>query len=207
MAGWSGVWKGALLLILCMAGSCSVVCAQSKTFDGDWWLAGTGAEQEGFILGYGDCFADPDSLRVRMLMDDSTLRIAVSDYYQGHAAQRSRPAAEVLKDIWSGHIPVTGAEKAQPGQGWRVRHGFFDGGWWKGSNAAERLGFIEGYTTCVNSGKNKAAHLQLSPSAYVQWVDLWYAGGGDQEVAAQRQGVKISDVLLRVGNHPVSGAH
>jgi hypothetical protein len=193
-----------VLLILWMAGSCVLLRAQTKSFAGDWWLASTGGEQEGFILGYGDCFADPDSLRVHMLMDDGTLRIAISDYYQGHAAQRARPTAEVLKDIWSGHIPVRGAEKAQPGEGWRARHGFFDGGWWKGSNAAERLGFIEGYTTCVNSAKNKAAHLQLPPSAYVQWVDLWYAGGGDGEVSAQRQGVKVTDVLLRVGNHPAS---
>jgi hypothetical protein len=206
MAGHSG-WSKSALLILWMANFCCVLWAQSKPFDGDWWMASTAAEQEGFILGYGDCFADPDSMRVRMLMDDATLRIAISDYYQSHAAQRARPAAEVLKDIWSGHTLVRGSEKAQPGQGWRARHGFFDGGWWKGSNAAERLGFVEGYTSCVNSGKNKAAHLQLSPAAYVQWVDVWYAGEGDQEVSAERQGVKITDVLLRVGNHPVPGAH
>jgi hypothetical protein len=200
------VFGTSALLIVVIVGFVHTLRAQGKAFDGDWWMASTAAEQEGFVLGYGDCFADPDSLRVHMLMDDAALRTAISDYYQSHAAQHGRPAPEVLKEIWSGHIAVRGAEKAQAGQGWRARHGFFDGGWWKGSNAAERLGFVEGYITCVNNGKNKAAHLQLSPSAYVQWVDVWYAGNGDQEVSAERQGVKVDDVLLRVGNAPIPGA-
>jgi len=207
MAAHSRRTQSALLLATLVAGLGRPLHAQANHFDGVWWLASTASEQEGFTLGYGDCFTSPDSLRVRMLTDDPTLRIAVSDYYQSHAAQRTRPVAEILKEVWSGRIPVRGAEKAQPGQGWRERHGFFDGGWWKGSNATERLGFVEGYISCVAVSKNKAGSLQLEPAAYVQWVELWYAAGGNEEVAAQRQAVKVADVLMRVGNHPGNGDH
>src|SRR3974377_1760589 len=119
------------------ASSCHLLPAQVRNFDGVLWMASSAAEQEGFLLGYGDCWADPDVQRVRMLTDDATLRIAVSDYYQGHAAQRARPAGEVLKDMWSGRYKMTGAERAQPGQGWRDRHGFFDGGWGEGAPSLE----------------------------------------------------------------------
>ena len=204
--GQPDVRKRAVLVAILIVGSCSLLRAQGSHLDGVWWLLSTAAEQEGFTLGYGDCWADPDVQRVRMLTDDATLRIAVSDYYQGHTAQRSRPVGEVLKDMWSGHYKMTGAERAQPGQGWRDRHGFFDGGWWKGSNSTERLGFVEGYTSCINSGKNKQASLQLAPQQYVRWVDRWYAGGGDAETESQRQAVKIRDVLMRVGNQPTAGA-
>ena len=203
----SGLGKHAFLMALLVVSTCRRLPAQTKSFDGIWWLASTAAEQEGFTLGYGDCWADPSALRVHMLTDDATLRIAVSDYFQSHEAKRNRPVPEVLKEIWSGHIPVRGAEKAQLGEGWRDRHGFFDGAWWKGSNPAERLGFIEGYITCINEAKKKSTALQLEPEQYVQWVDHWYAITGDDEVTAQRQAVKVADVLVRVGNHPSSGGH
>jgi|SRR5215469_3418524 len=206
MVSCSGLGKRAFFLTLLITGACYRLPAQAKSFDGIWWLAGTAAEQEGFTLGYGDCYADPSALRVRMLTDDATLRIAVSDYFQSHEARRTRPVAEVLKDIWGGHLPVRGEEKAQLGEGWRDRHGFFDGAWWKGSNPAERLGFVEGYTSCINDSKKKSTALQLEPAQYVLWVDRWYAITGDDEVTAQRQAVKVADVLMRVGNHPSSGA-
>lgn len=206
MLSSSGLGQRALFVAVLMAGTCLRLPAQTKPFDGVWWMASTAAEQEGFTFGYGDCFADPSALRVRMLTDDATLRIAVSDYFQSHEAKRTRPVAEVLKEIWSGHLPVRGEERAQPGEGWRDRHGFFDGAWWKGSNPVERLGFVEGYTTCVNEPKNKSRTLQLTPAQYVQWVDRWYTITGDDEVTAQRQAVKVADVLMRVGNHPSFGA-
>lgn len=205
MLSSSGLGKRAFFLAFLIAGACARLPAQTRALDGIWWLASTAAEQEGFTLGYGDCYADPAALRVHMLTDDATLRIAVSDYFQSHEAKRARPVAEVLKDIWSGRLPVRGEEKAQVGEGWRDRHGFFDGAWWKGSNPSERLGFVEGYTTCINEAKKKSTALQLDPVQYVQWVDRWYAITADDEVTAQRQAVKVADVLMRVGNHPSFG--
>jgi hypothetical protein len=174
----------------------SSLSAQSNAYDGVWWQLRTAPEQEGFIFGYGDCYADPAGQKIRMLVDDATLRIAVSTYYQGHQKFRTRPVAQVLKDIWAGHISVPEAKHAAAGQGWRERHGYFDGLWWKGSNSTEQLGFVEGYVAC-HGEQRKAKPLQFQPASYVQSISAWYAAPGDESVAAQRRAEKIGDVLLR----------
>jgi hypothetical protein len=82
--------------------------AQSSSNDGDWWQKSSAAAQEGFILGYGDCYADPEGTRVHVIGDEGDVRIAVSTYYQSHASERHRPVAKVLEDVWSGHNPHAG---------------------------------------------------------------------------------------------------
>jgi hypothetical protein len=180
-----------LLLIPCS------LAAQSKSYDGVWWQLRTSAEQEGFIFGYGDCYADPAGQKIRMSLDDADMRIAVGTFYQSHEKLRTRPVAEVLKDIWAGHTPVHEARHAAPGEGWRERHGYFDGTWWKGSNNTEQLGFVEGYTACRNREQRKVKPLQLEAARYVELLTAWYTPGGDESVAAQHQAEKIADVLLR----------
>jgi len=171
--------------------------AQGQAYDGVWWQMRTASEQEGFIFGFGDCYADPGGQRIRMLIDDADMRIAVSTYYQGHQKSRARPVGQVLKDIWSGHTSVPGARHAGAREGWRERHGYFDGLWWKGSSSTEQLGFVEGYIACHGTEHRKARQFQLSPASYVQSINGWYASPADETVAAQRRAEKIEDVLLR----------
>ncbi len=197
------VWRlsrqfaGYLLLLLVSP----LLRAQSNAYDGAWWQLRNAAEQEGFIFGFGECYADPAGQRIRMLLDDAEMRIAVSTYYQGHQKLHTRPVAQVLKDIWAGHISVPHARHADAGEGWRERHRYFDGLWWKGSNSTEQQGFVEGYVACHNSEQRKAKPLQLQPASYVQSISAWYATPGDESVAAQRRAEKISDVLLRFTAH------
>lgn len=176
--------------------------AQVGSYDGDWWQKSTAAEQEGFILGFGDCYADPDGVHIRVVADEGDVRIAVSTYYQSHASERHRPTAKVLKDLWNGHVMVRAAQPARPGDGWRERHGFLDAAWWKGSNPAEKLGFIEGYVTCHNAEERREAALKHLPSWYVAQVSDWYDQPADEDVMAQRRATKIRDVLTRL---PASG--
>jgi hypothetical protein len=179
--------------------------AQSRSYDGDWWQQRTSPELEGFIFGYGDCYADPAGQKIRMSLDDADIRIAVGIFYQGHQKLRTRPVADVLKDIWAGHIPVYEAKRAAPGEGWRARHGYFDGLWWKGSSSAEQLGFVEGYVACHNREQRKAKPLQLEPPRYVELLSAWYAPS-DESVAAQHQAEKIADVLLRFGERTAAAS-
>ena len=174
----------------------SSVSAQS-TYDGGWWQMRTAPEQEGFIFGFGDCYADPAGQKIRILLDDAEIRIAMGTYYQGHERLRTRPVAQVLKDIWSGHVSVPEAKHAAVGQGWRERHGYFDGLWWKGSSPTEQLGFVEGYIACHNTEHRKVQPLRLPAASYVQSINTWYAMPGDESVAAQRRAEKVGDVLLR----------
>jgi len=194
-------WLSFLLLL----SSCQV-SAQSTSYDGVWWQLRTAAEQEGFILGYGDCYADPAGQKIRMLLDDADIRIAVSTYYQGHQKFRTRPVAQVLKDIWAGHISVHDAKRSAAREGWRERHGYFDGLWWKGSNPTEQLGFVEGYTTCHNRELRKAKPLEFQPANYVQLISAWYTPAGDESVVAHHQAEKIADVLLRFSEHAGSAS-
>jgi hypothetical protein len=177
--------------------------AQSRSYDGVWWQLRTSAEQEGFIFGYGDCYADPAGQKIRMSLDDANMRIAVGIFYQSHEKLRTRPVAEVLKDIWAGHVPVHESKHASPGEGWRERHGYFDGTWWKGSNNTEQLGFVEGYIAC-HGEQRKAKPLQLEPEKYAERLSAWYTPGGDESVAAQHQAEKIADVLSRFSGPPGS---
>jgi hypothetical protein len=188
------VWIG----VASFLASLLLFAAQSSTPDGDWWQKSSAAEQEGFILGFGDCYADAEGTRVRVISDDSDVRIAVSTYYQSHASERHRPAARVLKDIWSGHIAVRGSQPARVGEGWHERHGFLDGGWWRGSNPAEQLGFIEGYVTCHNSEDSHEPLLRQLPSWYAAQVTHWYDQPADEETVAQRRATRIHDVLPRL---------
>ncbi len=175
----------------------SSVSAQSNVYDGGWWQMRTAPEQEGFIFGFGDCYADPAGQKIRILLDDGEIRIAMGTYYQGHERLRTRPVAQVLKDIWSGHVSVPEAKHAAAGQGWRERHGYFDGLWWKGSSPTEQLGFVEGYIACHNTEHRKVQPLRLPAASYVQSINAWYAIPGDESVAAQRRAEKVGDVLLR----------
>jgi hypothetical protein len=179
--------------------------AQSATPDGDWWQKSSAAEQEGFILGYGECYASADSTRVREISDEADIRIAVSTYYQSHASERHRPTAKVLQDVWSGHINVRGSKPAREGEGWRERHGFLDGGWWKGSNPSEQLGFVEGYVTCHNAEQKHQPPLRHLPSMYVSQVSYWYDQPGDDDAVAQRRATKIQEVLTRIEMPAVAG--
>ena len=171
--------------------------AQSKSYDGVWWQLRTSPEQEGFIFGYGACYASAPDQKVRVSIDDANMRIAVGVFYQAHQSQRTRPVGHVLQDIWAGHVSVPYASHVLPGEGWRERHGYFDGLWWKGSNHPEQVGFVEGYATCYNSEHRKAKLLSLEPEKYVWLLSTWYSPGGDESVSAERQAEKIADVLPR----------
>lgn len=174
------------------------VVSQEAGYDGVWWQKSTAAEQEGFILGYGECYADSDGYRVRVMADDANVRIAMSTYYQSHQSQRERPAARVLRDVWGGHIALRDATPTHAGLGWRERHGFLDGFWWQGSNGAEELGFIEGYVTCHNSEETHEAPMREPAGAYVTQVARWYDQPGDPAAVAQRRATKISEVMTRL---------
>jgi len=189
------------IFVLLISGSLS---AQNSSYDGAWWQLRSAPEQEGFIFGFGDCYADPGGQKIRILLDDSEIRIAMGTYFQGHERLHTRPVAQVLKDIWSGHISVPEAKRAAVGQGWRERHGYFDGLWWKGSSPTEQLGFVEGYITCHNTEHRKAQPLRLPAASYVQSITAWYAMPGDESLAAQHRAEKVGDVLLRFTQ---TGAH
>lgn len=189
------------ILLLLISGSLS---AQNNSYDGAWWQLRSAPEQEGFIFGFGDCYADPAGQKIRILLDDSEIRIAMGTYFQGHEKLHTRPVAQVLKDIWSGHISVPEAKRAAAGEGWRERHGYFDGLWWKGSSPTEQLGFVEGYITCHNTEHRKAQPLRLPAASYVQSITAWYAMPGDESLAAQHRAEKVGDVLLRFTQ---TGAH
>lgn len=173
----------------------AVVSAQNKSYDGIWWQSRTSPELEGFVFGYGDCY-DPAGQKIRLSIDDADTLLAVSIYYQSHQKNLSRPAGHVLKDVWDGHVSVHTARHPLRGEGWRERHEYFDGTWWKGSNAAEQLGFVEGYVACHNSETRNPKLLTLEPDKYVEMLSAWYAAA-DETVAAQHQAEKMSDVFQR----------
>ena len=198
------------ILVLCTLGIVAVLLVgnsfsvQTKLYDGDWWHFLTTQEQEGFIFGYGECYSEPPGDNIRVSLDDGNTVLAVAIFYQGHQKLRTRPVAEVLKDIWSGHIPVHEAQHVTPGEGWRERHGYFDGLWWKGSSNVEQLGFVEGYLACHNLERRHVQPLPLPPSRYVDLLNAWYHPGGDESVAAQHQADKIAAVLLRYSGRAAS---
>jgi len=192
---------GMLAVLLLVPGA---LLAQSKSYDGIWWQSRTSPELEGFIFGYGDCYADPAGQRIRISLDDADTSLAVSIFYQSHQKNLSRPAAHVLKDIWAGHISVHNATRPAPGEGWRERHGYFDGTWWKGSNNTEQLGFVEGYVACHNSELRNAKPLPLEAEKYVEMLSAWYTPT-DETAAAQHQAEKIADVFVRF-NSPARAA-
>jgi len=103
-----------------------------------------------------------------------------------------------LKDWWSGHVVVRGAQDGPPGDSWRERHGFLDASWWEGSNQAEQLGFIEGIVTCHNAEEKHEAALKHLPAWYATQVTNWYDQPGDEETVAQRRATKIREVLTRL---------
>jgi hypothetical protein len=194
------------LLAFALTFLAGVGTAQEKTFDGVWWQASTAAEQDGFILGYGDCYTDSQWDRVRVIADDANVRLAISTFYAGHQSQRTRPASRVLRDVWSGHIEVREPRQSRPGDGWRERHGFLDGGWWSSSTSAEQRGFVAGFQTCHNTEQLKEPSLRETVSTYVGQLNRWYQEPGDDQVVAQRRATKVSEVLRRL-NYASSSHH
>jgi hypothetical protein len=183
-------------MIIWLTGTAAV--CQEASYDGVWWMKSSANQQDGFILGYGECYADSDGYRVRVMADDANVRIAMSTYYQGHQSQRARPVARVLRDVWGGHIPLRDATPTHPGLGWRERHGFLDGFWWQGSDPAEQLGFVEGYVTCHNNEEIHDLPLREPISAYVSQLGSWYDRPGEPAAVSQRRAVKISEVMTRL---------
>jgi hypothetical protein len=188
------------LLTFALTFLAAISTAQDKTFDGVWWQASPATEQNGFILGYGDCYTSREADQVRVIAEDADVRVAISTFYAGHQNQRARPASRVLRDVWSGHLEVRDPRQSRPGDGWSERHGFLDGGWWASSTSAEQRGFIAGFQTCHNTEQQKEAPLRDSVSTYMAEVNRWYQEPGDDQTVAQRRATKVSEVLRRLNS-------
>lgn len=165
----------AALLQLAMLGAAQKAVsaeAPSSSFGRQWFANATRPEIGGFLNGYYDCLPDP---AIRALpgwsMSNSEMTDRIADYYAQHGADLSvAQVATAIAKASPGRTRDPHAE-AHPG-----RHGFFDGLWWKGGSDSERLGYVEGFLTCLKRPTTAKRSRGIEEA-----VTAWYAGNPDRE--------------------------
>lgn len=160
-----------------------------EPFDGLWWNSKPLERRLGFLAGESDCHQYETRGRDRGFRSIQYAQDRLDAFY----AQRSN------QKILIGHAlaktrPNPDRAVRQGGDPHLEKHGYYDGAWWRSVEPkAGRLGFLEGYISCLPNGRTM---FPRPVEDYVGLVDAWYARPESSEVE------KIADVLLRYRIRP-----
>ena len=166
-------------------------------FNGHWWLLLTQEERSGYINGDEDCYRfELDKIILPSKSADEISEF-VTNFYRNNIGNINESAFSVIRraDIKMGNVA-----ELKGGEVWKDRHGYWNGDWWRQGQPADRLGFVEGYLSCLRSIEDKGKQFPNDPPAYVTFINRWY--GLNQEtgdVNPQREEAKIGDVLVGFG--------
>lgn len=163
-----------------------------QRFDGSWWAAADSEEQQGFIVGFLDCYYDTVKRRVTSEAFTEEYQKAVSEFYVAHPNQNSTTVPETMVRLVQ---TLKSSRKALPGgEVWNESHGYFDGGYWNQSTDKERLGFLEGYIQCYkNYMRRPRVRFSRSVEEYSGLLTKYF---GDPKVNHEKE--KIAHVLHRL---------
>lgn len=136
------------------------------TFGRQWFTSASGQEIRGFLVGYDDCLPNPAE---RMLpgwyLPTETLIHKIASYYDLHAHSNLDVGTVALKVAASTPKPP----RSGGGEVYKNRHGYYDGLWWQTPNL-ERLGYVEGYLTCLGQPSSRN-HSQGLVAAITSWYN------------------------------------
>src|SRR5687768_9067542 len=117
-----------------------------KRFDRKWWIAAFPDEQQGFIVGFSDCYYDTLRRKIRSKATTGEFQEALNQFYARQGDQISTTVPEFLERLF--RTLRSNVQRQAGGEVWNERHGYLDGGYWNQSSDKERLGFLEGYIQC-----------------------------------------------------------
>lgn len=109
--------------------------AENTKYDGYWWMNLSSGEQEKFLDGFSDCYIY-DAGGKHASSPAIVAAKNVSEFYTERKDKKSIPVTEVYLGIkdntkWSG-----------------IKHGYFDGDYWRLLEKNERLYFVRGFFVC-----------------------------------------------------------
>jgi len=141
-----------------------------RVYDGTWWTAADPDEQAGFLEGSADCLtwtAHHDGFSET----PNQVQGKITRYYRTHPSRRNLPITEVwslLNQDAAQNAPVKSGTK---GGTWSNPHWYLNGDWWYQVERSERLGFIEGYISCVRTYvKEPRVSYSRSPEYYASEI-------------------------------------
>lgn len=165
-----------------------------QRFDRKWWNSVDSEEQQGFILGFSDCYGDTLRHKVRSDATNVEFRKALNDFYTTHTDQNSTEVPELvirlLRTLKSSvhHLPG--------GEVWNELHGYLDGQYWNESTASERIGFLEGYIKCYQDyARRPRVRFSRTASEYSGLLTRYF-----ENPDADHTDEKIAHVLHRFGD-------
>jgi hypothetical protein len=163
-----------------------------KRFDGKWWSAADSDEQRGFIIGYIDCYYDTVRRRVRSKAITEEYQKALSEFYAAHPDKSSSTVPEVMAKLVQ--TLKTTVQRQPGGEVWNERHGYLDGQWWRESTERERIGFLEGYTSCYQQYvKTQRVRFSLTAEEYSERLTKYC-----EDPSVDHTNEKIAKVLHRL---------
>lgn len=133
-----------------------------ESYDGYWWLQAEAGEKSGFLNGAADCLVwTAHEKWVSHSTDWVSPKIA--GYYQTHTSDRAVPIIDVWRKLVSEAPPAT---PSKGGEVYASPHGYFTGLYWRQSSELERLGFLEGYLSCLRTRVPSPAENYSAPASY-----------------------------------------
>jgi len=167
--------------------------------DGRWWFSISAGEQQSYQLGYGGCYVDSLKLKRPPDVENRKLAQLITTSYRDGKAGSGELVLAVMKRVWAESVGKKAPPLPKGGETWTEPHGYFDGLWWKGASAEEKLGFVEGATDCFNEEESSHIRFPLARSEYVKWLDEAYGLEQNSSVPRLLEDTKIADVLQKKG--------
>jgi len=165
-----------------------------QRFDRKWWTSVDSEEQQGFILGFSDCYGDTLRHKVRSDATNVEFRKAVNDFYTTHTDQNSTDVPELVIRLL--RTLKSSVHQLPGGEVWNEPHGFLDGQYWNESTENERTGFLEGYIKCYeNYTRRPRVRFSRTASEYSELLTRYFENPG-----ADHTDEKIAHVLHRFGD-------
>jgi hypothetical protein len=166
-----------------------------QRFDRKWWTSVDSDEQQGFIIGFSDCYGD--TLRRKVTSDATNVEFlkAMNDFYTTHTDQNPTEVPELVirlsRTLKSSVHHLPGAEV------WNEPHGYLDGQYWNESTEKERLGFLEGYIKCYQDyARRPRVRFSCTAAEYSGLLTRYFE---NPSASADHTDEKIAHVLHRFG--------
>jgi len=169
-----------------------------QNLNGNWWTSVDEWRQLGFVDGYLDCdcyiHLGPEGFD-NVSMED--LQEKITQYYNSAGSDMHRPVFAVLRAVGVSHI--SGVRKAT--------FGLFESEYWRQGGDQFRLGFIEGYFSCVASKPKMRARFPKPPQYYVARISDWYGIKEDDPsyIDPKRADQPIARVLFKFADRRGKG--
>jgi hypothetical protein len=173
--------------------------ANEHNLDGNWWTSVDEERQLGFVHGYVDCYCHinpgPEGFN-NVSMEG--IRKKITQYYKNPGSDIHTPVITVLKAAGVSHI--SGAGEATESATFRL----FDSEYWRQGTGEFRLGFVEGYFSCLASKPKMRARFPKAPQYYVARVSDWYGIKEDDPgyIDPKRVDEPIARVLFKFAEKP-----